>query len=142
MSSWKSRYTIVLLLLAALLTACSDEDFRGSISVINGEISGGASIQEIYVAKDCTEGWGAAKATTLSVAPGAWSAPVIIDWEEQSYSIIHPGLDNVSSSIVVDVRACFDTGTCGDETSVRIHDGELESVIIRDEGKPDTLTIC
>ena len=102
----------------------------------------GPSIVEIYVAKDCTEGWGVAKATGLSVPANTWSVPVVVEWEEQSYSIIHPALDNLSSSIVVDVRACFDSNTCGDETSVRLEDGDLESVIIRDEGLPDTLTRC
>ena len=102
----------------------------------------GPSIVEIYVAKDCTEGWGVAKATGLSVPANTWSPPVVVDWEEKSYSIIHPALDNLSSSIVVDVRACFDTNTCGAATSVRLYDDELESVIIRNQGSPDTLTRC
>lgn len=140
MTKWKSPYAICLLLLATLLTACSDEDFRGSVTVFND--APGLTISEIYVAKDCTVGWGAAKATGLSVATNDWSAPVVVEWEEQSYAIVHPALDNHSSTIVVDVRACFNSGNCGDETSVRLEDGELESVIIRDEGIPDTLTRC
>ena len=136
----KTQYSICLLLLATLLTACSDEDFRGSIMVLN-DIPG-PSIVEIYVAKDCTEGWGVAKATGLSVPANTWSVPVVVEWEEQSYSIIHPALDNLSSSIVVDVRACFDTNTCGAATSVRLYDDELELMIIRNQGSPDTLTRC
>ena len=138
MPQWKSQ-SAVLVIIATLLTACSEEDFRGSISVINGEPPAGSSIVDIYIAKDCSEGWGAAKATALTVLPGASSPPVVVDWEEQSYAVIHPALDDISSSIVVDVRACFSpSGTCGVETSFRIHDGDLESVIIRDENLPNT----
>ena len=137
MSQWKYP-SAILLMIVTLLTACSDEDFRGSITVFND--GSGTTLDEIYVAKDCSEGWGAAKATGLNVADNTWSPPVVIDWEEQSYAILHPALDNITSSIVVDVRACFGSGTCGDETSFRLHDGELESVIIRDEGLAVTPT--
>ncbi|MBE9515872.1 MAG: hypothetical protein IME93_02720 [Proteobacteria bacterium] len=138
------KIAIILLmpLIAGLLTGCGTNDFSAYIRVANDENAGGENIVDIYIAKDCTEDWGVAKASVLDIAPNDWSNPIAIFWEE-TIEVIHPALDDdESDGIIVDVRACFTSGTCGDEKTITVSDDEVKQVIIRDEGKPDLLTRC
>lgn len=86
---------LVLLLTTALISGCPIDDdddlFSGTIRVTNVDTT--ATITNVAIPDDCTVAWGAG--TTVSIAPGA----------SQEFTV---GGDDTW-----DIRACFDSGTCG-----------------------------
>lgn len=100
--------------LLLLLTGCPafmDDFFEGEIRIFNAD--GVAIANSISVTEDCTKGWEAPVAVTLT--PGT---TVTYDYDADEY----------------DVRVCYDTGTCYIEADVKIEPDETTTVIAQDLG--------
>ena len=110
LSVWLATIVVTL-----LLTGCGGL-FEGEIQVRNSDPT--ATITSIYISENCEDEWGNPDATSTSIPPGGASEK--FEFDIGTY----------------DVRACFDSGTCGERRNRDVSINDTNKVGIIDEGKP------